>query len=555
MEKGQTRTKTKDNVAPFAEADFIVVGAGSAGCILANRLSENPNNSVILVEAGGADTHPFIHIPAGFVNLMTNPSVNWMFSTRPQDQLNGRTVNMPRGKVFGGTSSINGMLYVRGQAQDFDQWAQAGNSGWSFEDVLPYFKKSVQTHLNRAHIDEELHGFSGELHISAPRTTYKTLDSFIDAAGQCGYRTHTDYNGLEQAGFSYFQLAQKNGLRHSSYQAFIAPVRTRSNLRILSEAQACKLCFDDNHRTVTGLMITQHGKTAEIKARREVILCAGAFGSPQLLELSGIGEAKRLQSIGIEPHVNLPAVGEHLTDHFLTRLTWELSSPDSLNTSVSGLGFIKEVANFLFRRKGALTMPAGIVGGFVASRFASEGGCPDIQFHAAHASFSDPAKRVFDKFPALSVGPCQLRPHSRGYTHISSADPNRPPDIDPRYLDEEIDRLVLLEGIKIAREIMKSEPIKSVVKAEVRPGSACMTDDELLDFAKQTGNTVYHPVSTCRMGPADQPDHVVTPDLRVRGVSGLRVADASIMPFITSGNTNAPTMMIAEKAADLILTP
>ena len=553
METGQARTKTKANIAPFAEADFIVVGAGSAGCILANRLSENPNNSVILVEAGAADTHPFIHIPAGFVNLMTNPSVNWMFSTCPQDHLNGRTMNMPRGKVFGGTSSINGMLYVRGQTQDFDHWAQAGNTGWSFEDVLPYFKKSVQTHLNPLPANKDMHGFSGELHISSPRTTYKTLDCFIEAAGQCGYETHTDYNGLSQAGFSYFQLAQKNGLRHSSYQAFIAPVRNRRNLKLLSKAQAHKLCFDGDQHTVTGLIVSQQGKTVEIKARREVILCAGAFGSPQLLELSGIGEAKRLQSIGITPRVNLKAVGEHLADHFLTRLTWELSSHDSLNTSLSGFGLIKEATNFLFHRRGALTMPAGIVGGFVASRFASEG-CPDIQFHAAHASFSDPAKRVFDKFPALSVGPCQLRPHSRGYTHISSADPNRPPDIDPRYLDEEIDRLVLVEGMKIARHIMGSDPIKAIVKAEARPGKECVTDDELLDFAKQTGNTVYHPVSTCRMGPADQPDHVVTPDLKVRGVSRLRVADASIMPFITSGNTNAPTMMIAEKAADLILT-
>ena len=553
MENGQARAKPKDSVAPFAEADFIVVGAGSAGCVLANRLSEDPNNSVILVEAGAADTHPFIHIPAGFVNLMTNPSVNWLFSTRPQEHLNGRTMSMPRGKVMGGTSSINGMLYVRGQAQDFDNWAQAGNIGWSFEDVLPYFKRSVQTHLDPLHIDTDLHGFSGELHISSPRTTYKTLDYFIEAAGQCGYKTHTDYNGVNQAGFSYFQLAQKGGLRQSSYRAFIVPVQHRRNLRLLSKAQVHSLCFEDDHRTVAGLMINQHGKTLELRARRDVILCAGAFGSPQLLELSGIGEAKRLQSIGIKPRVNLPAVGEHLTDHFLARLTWELSSDDSLNTSLSGLGLVKEAAKFLLRRRGAFTMPAGIVGGFVASQFASEG-CPDIQFHAAHASFSDPAKRVFDKFPALSVGPCQLRPHSRGRTHISSADPNRAPDIDPRYLDAEIDRLVLLEGMKIARDIMGSVPIKPIVKAEVRPGKDCITDDELLDFARQTGNTVYHPVSTCRMGPADQPGHVVTPDLKVRGVNRLRVADASIMPFITSGNTNAPTMMIAEKAADLILT-
>lgn len=552
MKARDVRTQSQPDYVPMAEADFIVVGAGSAGCILANRLTENPNNSVILVEAGPADTHPFIHIPAGFVNLMTNPSVNWMFSTRPQDHLNNRTIGMPRGKVLGGTSSINGMLYVRGQAQDFDSWAQAGNTGWSFSDVLPYFKKSVQTHLVPEQIDEGLQGSSGEMHISAPRTTYPVLDQFIAAAGQCGHRTYVDYNGVSQDGFSYFQLAQKNGLRHSSYQAFIAPVRNRPNLTLLSKAQVLELCFDDDQHTTTGLVVLHRGKKSVLKARREVVLCAGAFGSPQLLELSGIGAAERLQDTGIAPRVNLPAVGENLADHFLTRLTWELTSGDSLNTSLSGFGLIQEAAHFLFRRRGALTMPAGIVGGFVASRYATDN-CPDIQFHAAHASFANPAKRVFDKFPALSIGPCQLRPHSRGSVHITSADPNIPPDIDPRYLEEEIDRLVLLEGIHIARTIMASSPINSIVKAEARPGSDCVTDDELLDFVKQTGNTVYHPVSTCRMGPAGQSGHVVTPDLKVRGVDRLRVADASVMPFITSGNTNAPTMMIAEKAADLIL--
>ena len=537
---------------PIAEADFIVVGAGSAGCILANRLSENPEISVILVEAGTADTHPFIHIPAGFVHLMTNPSLNWLLSTSPQEYLNNRTINMPRGKVLGGTSSINGMLYVRGQAQDFDDWAQAGNTGWSFAEVLPYFKKSVQSHLDLASIDKGFHGLSGEMHISPPRTSYKILDRLIEAAGQCGYRTHADYNGERQDGFSYFQLAQKKGFRHSSYQAFIAPVRKRRNLRLMRKAQVAELCFHDDGRSVKGVVLDQPDGRSVIIARREVVLCAGAFGSPKILELSGIGDAERLRSIGITPRVNLPAVGEHLADHFLTRLTWSLSTDDSLNTSLSGLGFLREVTKFLLHRKGALTMPAGIVGGFVASRLSSDGR-PDIQFHAAHASFANPAKRVFDKFPALSVGPCQLRPLSRGYTHIYSADPNMPPEIDPRYLDQEVDRLVLLEGVRIIRRIMECEPVRSVVNTEVRPGPGCVGDDELLDFVKQTGNTVYHPVSSCRMGPPGQSGHVVTPDLKVRDVDNLRIADASVMPSITSGNTNAPTMMIAEKAADLIL--
>ena len=537
----------------MAVADFIIIGAGTAGCVLANRLSENPRNSVVLIEAGKADNHPFIHIPAGFVNLMTNPSLNWMLSTCEQEILNNRIMNMPRGRVLGGTSAINGMLYVRGQAQDYDGWAQAGNKGWSFEEVLPYFKKSVQTDFGQSRHDEGFHGELGELHISPPRTTYAVLDQFIEAAGRRGYRPYADYNGNSQDGFNYFQLAQKNGLRHSSYQAFVAPViKKRQNLMQLSSAHVLAICIADDGQTIRGVEIEHKGKKKVIQANREVVLCAGAFGSPQILELSGIGDATRLKSMGIKPRINLPSVGEHLADHFLTRLTFELSTGDSLNTSLSGLGLIKEILRFAVIRRGAMTMPAGIVGGFVASRFA-DNNCPDIQFHIAHASFENPAKRAFDSFPALSIGPCQLRPHSRGYSHIQSADPKLSPEINPRYLSAEIDQQILLEGIKIARKIMETEPIKSVVQSEARPGADCITDDELLAFVKETGNTVYHPVSTCRMGPKEQNNHVVTPDLRVRDTDGLRVADASVMPFITSGNTNAPTMMIAEKAADLIL--
>ena len=534
-------------------ADFIIVGAGTAGCILANRLSKNPEHSVILIEAGVSDKNPLIHIPAGFVNLMTNPALNWMFSTCEQQELNYRKIDMPRGKVLGGTSAINGMLYVRGQAEDFDNWAQSGNTGWSFEDVLPYFKKSIKTHFGQYPLDEGYHSDTGELCISPPRTTYQVLDKVIEAAGHCGYRSYVDYNGFRQDGFNYFQLTQKNGLRHSSYQAFIAPVvKRRRNLTLLSSAHVLALCFADDNRTVTGVQIEIDGKKQVIQASREVILCAGAFGSPQLLELSGIGDAARLQKLGIKPKVNLPAVGENLADHFLTRLTFKLLTEDSLNKSLSGFGFLKEIMRFALSRKGALTMPAGIVAGFVASRLADDN-CPDIQFHVANASFANPAKRIFDPFPALSIGPCQLRPHSRGYSHIRSADPKVSPEINPRYLTEQIDQHVLLEGIRIARRIMATEPMKSLVGAEARPGANCKTDDELLAFVKATGNTVYHPVSTCRMGPKEQSNHVLTPDLRVRGTDRLRIADASVMPSITSGNTNAPTMMIAEKAGDLIL--
>ena len=313
-----------------------------------------------------------------------------------------------------------------------------------------------------------------------------------------------------------------------------------------------KLSLEDNGRIVTGVQIEHKGKKKFIRANREVILCAGSIGSPQILELSGIGDAERLRRIGIKPKINLPAVGENLTDHFLTRLTWQLSSGDSLNQSLSGFGIVKEVMQFLTRRRGAMTMPAGIVGGFVASAL-SDNNRPDVQFHVAHASFANPAQRVFDPFPALSIGPCQLRPQSRGYSHIINADPKLPPEINPRYLTAEIDQNILLEGMKIARKIMTTEPMRSIVRAEARPGADCKSDDELLAFVKLTGNTVYHPVSTCRMGPKEESKHVLTPDLRLRGADRIRIADASVMPSITSGNTNAPTMMIAEKAADLIL--
>jgi choline dehydrogenase len=476
-----------------------------------------------------------------------------LFSTCEQEKLNGRRISMPRGKVLGGTSAINGMLYVRGQAQDYDNWAQVGNIGWSFSDVLPLFKKSISNFSEKQYLDEDYHSGTGELHVNSPRTTYTILDQFIEAAGGCGYRKFSDYNGQRQDGFNYFQLTQKNGFRHSSYQAFIAPIiKKRKNIDIITSAHVLGLSFADDGRIVTGVQIEHRGEKKFIRANREVVLCAGSIGSPQILELSGIGDSERLRSIGIEPKLNLPAVGENLTDHFLTRLTWQLSTDLSLNNSLRGLGLIKEIMRFIIARRGAMTMPAGIVGGFVASPFA-DNNRPDVQFHVAHASFANPSKRIFDQFPAISIGPCQLRPLSRGYSHINNPNPIVSPVINPRYLTEKIDELVLLEGIRIARQIMTIEPMKSLICSEARPGSDCVTDDELIHFVKSTGNTVYHPVSTCRMGPKNQNNHVLTPDLRVRGADRLRVADASIMPFITSGNTNAPTMMIAEKAANLIL--
>lgn len=538
---------------PALEADFVIVGAGSAGCILANRLSANPAFSVILIEAGGADTHPFIHMPAGFINLMNNPALNWLYTSQPQPHLDGRNMAMPRGKVMGGTSSINGMLYVRGQSADYDGWAQAGNQGWSFSDVLPYFKKSVKTHISPDMLDTELHGFEGEMQINAPATRYDILDRVIEAAAELGYPAPTDYNGHVQTGFSYFQLTQKQGRRHSSYQAFLAPVKGKKNLKIIKKKQAVRIAFScDDAQKADGIFLSDGHAEQFIRAHREVVLSAGAFGSPQLLELSGIGKADRLKQLGIKVVADLPAVGEHLADHFLTRLSYRLKVDDSLNSRVSGVRLWRELIKYAFSGKGALTMPAGIVGGFVASPY-TEPDMPDIQYHIAHASFANPAKRQFDRFPGLSIGPCQLRPHSRGHVHIASANPFDAPHIQPNYLADERDRQVLLAGIAMARELMQSTVMAPVIEAETRPGAGIISDNELMAFVRETGNTVYHPVSTCRMGPEDQADHVVTPDLKVRQIRNLRVADASIMPSITSGNTHAPTMMIAEKAADMIL--
>ena len=535
------------------EADFVMVGAGSAGCVLANRLSANPAYSVILIEAGGADTHPFIHMPAGFVHLMNHPALNWLYASQPQAHLDGRVMAMPRGKVMGGTSSINGMLYVRGQSADYDGWAQAGNTGWSFKDVLPYFKKSVHAQISPVLLDAELHGFEGEMQINAPATRYEILDKVIEAGAEMGYPAPTDYNGHSQTGFSYFQLTQKNGRRHSSYQAFIEPVKHRKNLRIIKKKQVLRIGFSsEDSKKADGVFLSSGGTEQFIKAHREVILSAGAFGSPQLLELSGIGKAERLKQLGIEVVANLPAVGEHLADHFLTRLSYRLKVNDSLNSRISGLRLAQELIRYITTGTGALTMPAGIVGGFVASPY-TEPDLPDIQYHIAHASFANPAKRQLDPFPGLSIGPCQLRPHSRGFVHIASANPLDAPEIQPNYLADERDRQVLLAGIRIARELMQTSVMSPFIDAEIRPGLSVISDDELMAFIKETGNTVYHPVSTCRMGPQNQTDHVVNPDLKVRQVRNLRIADASIMPSIPSGNTHAPTMMIAEKAADMIL--
>lgn len=533
------------------QADYIIVGGGSAGCVLANRLSENPDISVVLIEAGGEGWNPLIHIPAGYIKTMVNPAMNWMFTTEPDQRTGNRAIALPRGKVLGGSSAINAMLYVRGQAQDYDIWAQKGNAGWSYDDILPYFRKSEGCQIEALR-GGEFRGDDGPLAVAELRNTYPVLDRLKDAAESRGYPKNPDYNGASQEGFGYYQVTQKHGLRYSAKKAYLQPVRRRKNLRIITKAFVTKLNFETGDATpkIIGITYVKNGKTQVLQAGREVILSAGAYQSPQLLELSGIGAATHLSQLGIKVRTDLKGVGENMADHYISRLSWRLNKNLSLNDTARGLPLVQEVIRYALTRRGTLSMPAGMLAGFV--RTSDRVATPDVQYHIANASFANPAKRVFHKFPGLTIGPCQLRPLSRGSVHIASLDPVKHPIIRPEYLSDRQDQQVHVEGMKIARDLMATDIMRTVVTKELTPGHDLKTDDELLAYALETGVTLYHPVSTCRMGPDPRNGDVVDAQLRVYGVRGLRVVDASIMPELISGNTNAPTIMIAEKAADMI---
>ena len=523
--------------------DYVIVGGGSAGCVLANRLSADGRTQVCLLEAGGEDRNPWIHIPAGYVKTMVNPAINWLFASKPDPETGNRAIPVPRGKVLGGSSAINGMLYVRGQARDYDTWAQMGAAGWSYDDVLGYFKRSE----NREQGGDDFHGIDGPLNVTMPTMTYDTLDKVIEAAGELGQPMHNDYNGKSQEGFSYFQVTQKNGRRFSAKNAYLDPARGRANLHVETHAFAKRIVIE-NGRAV-GVVFSQNGRERMVAAKAEVLLSAGAVQSPQLLELSGIGQGARLQALGVEVIHDSPGVGENLQDHYISRLSWRLSGLESLNKLTRGLPLMGEVLKFALRRKGALTMPAGIIAGFYKSRPDLDE--PDVQYHIAHATFADPHKRTFDTFPGITIGPCMLRPESRGTIHATSPDIAMAPEIAPNFLSVKDDGETHVRAMKFARQLMQTDVMSPFIAEELQPGTDVVDDDALLTHARNTGATLYHPVGTCKMG--IDANAVVDASLKVRGIDGLRVVDASIMPRLVSGNTNAPVMMIAEKASDMIL--
>jgi choline dehydrogenase len=541
------------------DADYVIVGAGSAGCVLANRLSADGKTKVLLLEAGGDDrpTHNLgqfmsnlmIHVPVGYSQTLKDPKVNWLYTTEPDPGTGGRPHVWPRGKVLGGSSSINGLLYIRGQHADYDGWRQLGCDGWGWDDVKPYFLRAE--HQERGASAE--HAVGGPLNVSDAADTHMVSEAVIDACAEAGIARKADLNGEDQEGASWYQLTIRNGQRCSAAVAYLHPVMGRANLRIETGALAAKVLFDA--KRAAGVEFIQNGVRRTAKAAAEVILAGGAINSPQLLQLSGVGPGELLREHGIAVVADLAGVGQNLQDHYMTGARYRLKAGTvSVNEMSKGVRMVGQLAKYLFQRRGLLALSAAHIAAFCKSRPDLAG--PDIQFHVLPATMDleklfNEQKMVMEDRPGLTMAPCQLRPESRGSIRIKSADPATYPTIVANYLSDPLDQEVAVAGLRWCRTIAEQPALAKYVEHEMDPGPAASTDEQLLDFARMTGSTLYHPVGTCQMGSG--PRAVVDTQLRVLGVEALRVVDASIMPRLVSGNTNAPTIMVAEKAADLIL--
>jgi choline dehydrogenase len=541
-------------------ADYIVVGAGSAGCVLANRLSADGKTRVLLLEAGGDDrpsknpgqflSNLMIHVPVGYSQTLKDPKVNWLYPTEPDPGTGDRVHIWPRGKVLGGSSSINGLLYIRGQHADYDGWRQLGCEGWGWDDVEPYFRRAE--HQERAGLDQ-WHGQGGPLNVSDVSQTHEVSDAVVEACVEAGIPRNDDLNGADQEGVSYYQLTVKNGQRCSAAVAYLHPVMGRPNLQVVTQALTTRVLFDG--KTAVGVEYLHGGERKVAKAAKEVILAGGAVNSPQLLQLSGVGPADLLGEHGIAVVSNLPGVGANLQDHYVITQTWRLKPGTvSVNELTKGTRFVGETLKYLFQRKGLLSLSAAHIAVFCKSR--PDLATPDIQFHILPATMDtaklmNEQKMELEGQPGLTIAPCQVRPESRGTIRIKSADPTIYPSIAPNYLSDPLDQEVAVASLKWGRRIAAQPALAPWIDHEMMPGPDLQADADLLAYARMAGSTIYHPVGTCQMGHG--PSAVVDPQLRVIGVTGLRVVDASVMPRLISGNTNAPTIMIAEKAADMIL--
>jgi choline dehydrogenase len=525
------------------EFDYIVVGAGSAGCVLAGRLSEDPATRVLLLEAGPPDRSLWIHLPIGYGKTMWSDKYNWRFQTDPEPHMNGRRIYWPRGKTLGGSSSINGLIYIRGQREDYDHWAALGNAGWSHADLLPYFIESEGNQRGAS----AFHGGSGPLKVSDIGAKHELIEAFIGGAQQIGVPRTEDFNGATQEGAGYYQLTTDKGWRISTAKAYLDPARPRPNLTIETEAFASAVIMEGTR--AVGVRYRQGGVMKEARCRAEVLLSAGSLQSPQLLQLSGIGPRGLLEKHGIPVVVDSPGVGENLQDHLQVRLTFECTQPITTNDELNSVfGKLKIGLQWLLHRSGPLAIGINQGGCFMRA-LPAEAATPDIQFHVATLS-ADMAGGKVHPFSGFTMSICQLRPESRGHVRIRSTDPFEPPEMQPNYLATDLDRRTAVAGLKAARAIAATDAMRPYVLREVKPGSSTATDADLLEFCRNNGATIFHPTGTCRMG--IDANAVVDARLRVLGTTGLRVIDCSVMPTLVSGNTNAPAVAIAEKAADMI---